>query len=384
MFQKSLRIESENRKPGQDKSLLHYYQYDYLQFAGSQRVTPYSGSLTPAQQKARQRVVRMLRHVGENPAGPSRAAVSLDVNGLTIPGHRRCILASVKGAGTVRCINLKMPADAGDMQLDCLRLGVRYDGQPDYAVDVPVSHFFGAGHGRVPYRSLPLGTDSPDGYYCYWPMPYRKGLSVEMCNVARGPIRFESARIEYEPTPPASDAGYFHAVFHQERTTLGQKYHVLLQVPGEGHYVGSLLYIARVGGVGGLLEGDDIITVDPGTPTQTVLHGTGIEDACNGGFYYNHEQAVTDENDPANPSFGIGPYSGLLCMDYFNNPDVLLRLHAAQYRWMIGDLVPFRRGIEVKIENFGQHGRVIIGSTAFYYATGGLPAGKTPASQPAD
>ena len=44
-------------------------------------------------------------------------------------------------------------------------------------------------------------------------------------------------------------------------------------------------------------------------------------------------------------------------------------LRTDQYRWLIPDPVPFTDGIDVKIENYGNGGNVLFGSTAFYYAT---------------
>ena len=43
--------------------------------------------------------------------------------------------------------------------------------------------------------------------------------------------------------------------------------------------------------------------------------------------------------------------------------------HTDQYRWLIGDYVPFEEGIEVKIENHLQKSNVLFGSTVFYYLT---------------
>ncbi len=281
------------------------------------------------------------------------------------------MLWQLEGDGTIRALHLKMPDRVTDAELDGLRLEVRYGAEAESAIDVPVSHFFGAGHKRVPYRSLPLGTDGPEGYYCYWPMPYRSGVTVALRNTTRGKIAIASGRLEYDPASPATDAGYLHAVYRQEHTNPQLRYHVLLDAAGSGHYVGNLLYFSTVAGGAPLLEGDDVIVVNPGKSSQRVLNGTGMEDAYNGGYYYNNSSLVPEVSVPADPPFpasGIGPFHGLLRIhlstDILSDPT-----RVDQYRWMIGDFVPFADGIAVKIEIFAPRVKALFGSTAFYYAT---------------
>jgi hypothetical protein len=150
-------------------------------------------------------------------------------------------------------------------------------------------------------------------------------------------------------------------VFSEENTVLGQAHHQLLSVSGRGHYVGDLLYVQRIGTSRDILEGDDVIVVD-GVRT---LFGTGMEDAYNGGYYYNHVLVQTDDGDLPSPEFGIAPYHGLLHMDDADFGDAFFR--ADQYRWLIGDYVPFNQSIEVRMENHGGRADVLFGSTAFYY-----------------
>lgn len=366
-FGNSLRIESNNFASGGWVREHHYYQYNYRKLPLSRTVTPYNGSLTTAQQTARNSVVAMIENVGSNPAGTSGGSTVLATPARDIAAGGVLELGNLTGSGRIRRLNLKMPAGASDAALDGLRLRVRYDGQQTEAIDVPVSHFFGAGHDRVAYQSLPLGTDSPDGFYCYWPMPYRQAAVVELYNGTGSAISIDSAAVEYETGAVPHDEGYLHAVYTEETTVTGQSRHNLLNVPdGRGHYVGNLLFIEKAGDSRSILEGDDIITVNPGTAGEVKLYGTGLEDAYNGGYYYNHIVERTDDGDVADPAFGIGPYHGLLYIDFFDMPG-FTRTRTDQYRWMIGDYVPFTDGIVVEVENYGYAG-VHFGSTAFYYA----------------
>lgn len=365
-FQQSLRIESNNFSGG----ARHYYQWNYYKLPAGAVILPYDGSLTPEQLQARQVVTTMIGNAGSNPAGSAGNAICLSTLATAVPARGSISLANLKGFGTIRQLSLKMPAGATDAQLDGLVLRATFDDLACYAIDVPVSHFFGAGHGRVAYRSLPLGTDSPDGYYCYWPMPFRQSAVVELFNNTDSAISIDSAMVEYQPVEPPPDAGYLHAVYAQEVTLAGQAYHLLLEERGRGNYIGNLLYVEKPGDSRAILEGDDVITIEPDTVRQTVLNGTGMEDAYNGGYFYNHVAEQTNDGDVADPRYGIGPYHGLLYMDFFNLPG-FTRTRVDQYRWMIGDSVPFTDGINVKIENYGNSAGVLFGSTAFCYM---LPA----------
>jgi hypothetical protein len=367
-FQTSLKIESSNYSSGSWARTHHYYQYSYHLLPAGQSVTPYSGTLTGDQQAARSTIANLINNVGSNPAGAIAGAVVLNTSSVSIPAGGAQALGTLSGSGQIRRLNLKM-AGATDAQLDGLRLRVRYDGQAQNAIDVPVAHFFGAGHDRVPYQSLPLGTDGPDGFYSYWPMPYRQGAIVELYNATGSAIGITSAAVEYASGAVPADASYLHAVFNEETTTNGQTHHQILALTGEGHYVGNLLYVRKDGTLRSILEGDDIITVD-----GTTLFGTGLEDAYNGGYYYNHVSANDgrdgddDDGDVAKPTSGTGPYYGLLNMhdiDLANPATSYLRTD--QYRWLIGDYVPFSDSIDVLIENYGMSGDVLFGSTAFYY-----------------
>jgi hypothetical protein len=370
-FQNSLRIESRNFGTGSWAQTHHYYQWNYRALPSNTVVTAYSGSLTPEQQAARSAIGTMIAAVGSNPAGPSTTSVTLSQGARTIPAGSTLVLADLAGGGLIRSLHVKMASGATDAQMDGLKVRVHYDGLPINSIDVPVSHFFGAGHGRAAYRSLPLGTDSPDGCYCYWPMPYRQGVVVALFNGTALDIPIDSAKVEYESVPPPQDAGYLCAAYNEEHTSPGQAFHVLLAASGRGHYVGNLLYVEAPGDSRSILEGDDTITVNPGAAGETVLQGTGMEDAYNGGYYYNHVLEQTDHGDVADPAFGIGPYHGLLYMDFYDVPG-FVRTRTDQYRWMIGDYVPFTHGINVKIENYAARADILFGSTAFYYAVPGM------------
>lgn len=355
-FQNSIKIEM--RGPGQPV----FYQWDYRTHAPGTVAPSFASGPSAAQTAARTQAATALSNPGVNPAGADGAATVLAQTALNVPGKGSVTLASVSGSGQIRSLLLKL-RDANPntalptATLDKLFVRVRYDGSADYAINVPVSHFFGAGHGRVDYKSAPLGVADDGSYYSHWPMPYRQSVTVELYNDATTAVAVPGATVEYKSGAVAADAAYLHAKVSQVITTAGQSHVRLLDVTGNGHYVGNLLW---TNGSYATLEGNDIITVD-GTRE---LRGTGLEDAYNGGYYYQHvglpEYEINDHGDVPNAYAGTLPLSGML--GWYGEGTV------EQYRWRLTDAVPFSNGLTLDMENPNSPANVLFGMTGFYYA----------------
>jgi len=361
----TLKIVSENKGTAR-----HYYQWNYLKLPQGSNVIPYSGSLTQAQTARRDAAILMMANVGDNPAGSDTSSHTLSTSSRSISAGQSLALGNISGAGRIRAIELKLPDAATDDQMDSLRLRVRYDGLSRTAVDVPVSHFFGAGHGRAPYQSMPLGAAENNEFYSYWPMPYRRGVSVELYNDSGGAISIDSAAVEYAPGLVGEDVCYLHAAYNSVETTTDPWYE-MLRTSGRGHYVGNLLWVDRqnIGTNDGwdgrnILEGDDKVTVNVNSDSPVVLSGTGLEDAYNGGYYYNHVGVHFGEE--AYPYSGIAPYHGLLRAEIPLDNDGGAA-HTDQYRWLIPDPVAFTDGIRVEMEQNNRMFGASFGSVVFYY-----------------
>ena len=339
-FAQSLRIETVNKASGPFANR-HYYQYSYLTFPSVTEVNSYTGQLTSEEQQARSEAVSLFENVGQHPAGDSPTAETMSTGPTLIPGGGSLTLA-LPGPGVIRKINVRMD-DTNDTELYGVQLQVYYDDTAAAAIDVSVAHFFGAGKERAAYRSLPIGTDPNDaneGFYCYWPMPFRESVEVKLCNTTDGPISIDSVRIEYEPGPVEKDMCYLYAV-ENSLTKSGETYHTILSTTGRGHYVGDLLYVQQDFNSFYILEGDDVISVD-GAITQW---GTGLEDTYNGGAYYNWVAVQADEPEGIRPQSATRPLNGIL---YVHREEGIAR--ADQYRWRIADCIPFSQSIEVNVE----------------------------------
>ncbi|NLW85317.1 MAG: DUF2961 domain-containing protein [Planctomycetes bacterium] len=376
-FSTSLKVEWTNlahtSQPGMTSYTRRgYYQLNY-QLHSNDSVASYTGSLTDQQSSARQQAAAVISNVGANPAGESLSSTKLNTAAQSIAAGQSISLASMGSgqSGVIRKLNLKMD-DPSDAALANLRIRINYGAQSEFAVDVPIGAFFGAASSSAQqYKSLPMGTDSTDGYYCYFPIPYRDGVTVEIYNAGQEDFAIGGGIVEYEAGPVADDMGYFHAGYNVSNP--GSATHNMLSVSGKGHYVGNILTIKAPesdadGLKSNILEGDERILVDG----ERVLHGTGLEDAYNGGFYYNHVLKQDDDGDPAYPATDVGAFGGLLLMDTLKDresgePDILSGiLQASQCRWMLQDLVAFDTGLNVSIENYGGQS-AIYESTSFYY-----------------
>jgi hypothetical protein len=316
----------------------------------------------------------MLQNVGNNPSGADPNSCSNVLVNCVIPSYSSAPILNLSSSGNIRTINIKL-ADPSDLNLKNLRIHVRYDAIQSFSIDVPIAHFFGAGFNRSLYKSLPVGTDSADGYYSHWPMPFRHGILIELYNAGSVPITLERSCVEYALHPVSVDEAYLQAYYSEETTSSGQTYHQILSAAGCGHYVGNFLWIEKsTGAASGTLEGDDIINSD-----GNILYGTGLEDAYNGGYYYNWVAIISSEPEGGKPTFAIRPYYGLLQMNpKLNDTGGFIGFYRVdQYRWHIPDFVPFKNSLDVKIENYAQQGGITFGSVGFYYLFSAKPGDAT-------
>ena len=249
-------------------------------------------------------------------------------------------LADINGPGVIGKIAIKMN-DANDTELQGLNLQVFYDNKSSPDINIPVAYFFGAGELRADYNSIPIGADANEGFYCYWPMPFKESVLIRLYNTTTLPIDINSAQIEYEPQSLDHHTCYLHAV---ENTTVksGDIYHTILSTTGQGHYVGDLLYVVQAQDYNSfnMLEGDDVIYSDG----ELIQYGTGLEDTYNGGAYYNWVAIQNDEPEGPKPHSATRPLSGILYVNKGNTS------RADQYRWRIADCIPFTESIEVNVE----------------------------------
>lgn len=305
--------------------------------------------------------------------------------------------ATMRGAGCVKHIWITMmslPEEPHELCRTVLR--AYWDGEESPSVEVPLGDFFGVGFGlRRNFTSLPLQMSPEDGksFHCWFPMPFAEGARFEIENQG-GAARVFYFYVDYEEYDRLdADLGRFHAWWNrtpvtaglaaekgytrenyaygaqrpagpglgfggpwQEPNLTGDRNYVILDVRGEGQYVGCNLGVdqfeRQVNDWFG--EGDDMIFID-GEPWPPRLHGTGTED------YFGTAFCPTQEFSA--PYHGLTVYSGTKDWPWGGKNSM--------YRFHIEDPIRFETEIRVTIET--GHANLLANdysSTAYWYQRG--------------
>ncbi|HOW86811.1 MAG TPA: DUF2961 domain-containing protein [Candidatus Aminicenantes bacterium] len=287
-------------------------------------------------------------------------------NGLNLdtlpvpPDGREVTLADLKGPGAITHIWMTYRGGSEN-----LILRIYWDGHPEPSVEAPLGDFFGVALGlEAPVSSLPVQcTSGGQSKNAWWYMPFNSSARVTLTNL-RSPDHFKGSavplrhqnrfyyHVDYQSyARPLEDLRYFHARFLEtEPAERGQPV-TLLDIEGQGHFVGIVLgNRSRTPGWFG--EGDDIFTVDG----RLAMVGTGTEDY----FCDAWGLRVFDE-----PYFGCPVFEGREIGD-----------RTSLYRFHIADPIPFRRSFKFEIEHwpwiseFPNTGRDYFSSLGFWYQKG--------------
>ena len=146
-----------------------------------------------------------------------------------------------------------------------------WDGDSYPSVECPIGAFFGVGFGeQKDFISAPLDETS-GGYNCYWPMPFHKSVRWTLTNGSGKKLDSFYYNIDYTALDSLPrDTRHFHAQFRRENPTTPGRNYTILDTVGEGHYVGTALFMA--GKALYFLEGNEMVYIDGG------------EDACDRGY----------------------------------------------------------------------------------------------------
>lgn len=310
------------------------------------------------------------------PGVRSKRQSSYDITGgnkdfCIVPPGATEVMADIDGAGCIK--HMWITTRCYDAQyLRKLVLEMYWDGNSEPSVRVPLGDFFGVGHATgTHWWSLPMNTTfgnrrGPKGPFSpamnsYWPMPFEKGARIQIVNEAEEPIQNLFFYIDYELYDDGLPAnlGRFHAAWNRENPTVavptvqpypnpapwdlgglnttGDDNYVVLDIQGEGHYVGCVLNIDNFNASNQEYtwpgEGDDMIFID-GEAWPPSLHGTGTEDyfGCAWGF---------PAGEHSMPYHGISLGSDV--QEHFGKWSL--------YRFHIEDPVHFSKSIRVTFEH---------------------------------
>lgn len=134
------------------------------------------------------------------------------------------------------------------------------------------------------FRNVAMES-KPGESICYFAMPFRKKARIVMRSLT-GEIGRLTVDYALEGGPLPAGALYFHARYHETEKSVGYEPHTVLQVRGEGLFVGLNLFDSGHNHGGG-----DSTLIDAGSADPRVLHGICGEDYF--GFAWHRTGAMT-------------------------------------------------------------------------------------------
>ena len=205
---------------------------------------------------------------------------------VTVPAGEAVAVFDREGPGAIRRFELTADIDA----LEELTLQASWD-EADLAVDAPLSDLFACKAGAASFETLPMAVHlegSQAVLTLTLPMPFASRAVISVQNSGRSE-RAVHARVQGVGAVPAGTWGYLHAVRNDRRTpSAGERYQVV-DITGQGKYVGTAVRFAGHTNPETLfpdpfnfLEGDDTAVADG----EAVRQGTGTEESFDGGWYF--------------------------------------------------------------------------------------------------
>ncbi|MFA6126035.1 MAG: glycoside hydrolase family 172 protein [Bacteroidales bacterium] len=300
-------------------------------------------------------------------------------NSRVKPGETKVVLeANGPGAVTHMWFTFLGPArhpwaTNGSATHQEMMIRIFYDGNPVPAVEAPFGDFFANCFGkRSEVISLPVIVEDADSYNCFWPMPFRKSIRVEIVNQSKDKnislLYYNIDWIKKNHLP--KEIPYFYARYRQEYPTKPGDDYLILETQGKGHYVGTVLSV-RTRSPSWFGEGDEKIYIDG--EKDASIWGTGTED-----YFLSAWGLQSGVNTP---------YFGTVFFDQWG----IVGGHTSAFRWHLADPIVFEKGIKVTIEHYGwispdenkerrahswNEREDDFASVAFWYQTG-QPSGQT-------
>lgn len=289
----------------------------------------------------------------------SRIADKAPATAQTVTG-KTAVLFATNGPACLQELRIRLEFEREtkvteqNRALRSLVLRIFWDGLSTPSVEVPLGDFFCNGVRSRTFNSLALGHINGE-YICRFPMPFAKFMSMELDNPDPARVSVKAEAIIQPLGSWPDNLNYFHAAWNQ--SAAGGRPHEILKAAGPGHYVGCYLLAIGTDGSWNILEGDESIYRDD--EVMPSMHGTGLEDYFNGGWYYS--SGIFDR-----------PLSGAVEKS---------AIRTGQYRLHVPDPVTFSRNLRANIEfGDGNKSRGYMSSVAYWYAK---KPGPTPYRLPA-
>src|SRR5690554_5117784 len=262
-------------------------------------------------------------------------------NSRVLPGETKVVLdANGPGIVTHMWFTFLGPekhtwAPDGSATHQEMLIRIFYDGNETPGVEVPFGDFFANCFGkRSEVISLPVIVEDADSYNCFWHMPFKKSIRIEIVNQSKEKninlLYYNIDWVKKDKLP--KETPYFYARYRQEYPTVSEGDYVILETEGKGHYVGTVLGV-RTRSPSWFGEGDEKIYIDG--EEEPSIWGTGTED-----YFLSAWGLKSGVNTP---------FFGTVYFDQWG----IVGGHTSAFRWHLTDPIVFNKKIKVTIETYG-------------------------------
>lgn len=265
------------------------------------------------------------------------------------PGEE-AVIGNITGAGYI--FHIWMTLGRGRWNSHILRM--YWDNNKYPSVECPLGHFFCLGWERFSQISgLPICVNPASGMNLFLELPFREAaiITIENRSQADTDLYFN---IDYQPKKKIpKNKYYFHANFNRSNPVPLMKEHILLDIKGRGHYIGTSMSIGVNGG-GWWGEGPFYFLIDKdfkdnGEKEYPTLDYEGTEDFFRGS--YNFDIGAREHDKPRKYTDFTGPYSGF---HMATKPDGVYDSQSrfGMYNWNLRK-INFKSRIKVSLKNLG-------------------------------
>ena len=326
-FNKSCRIITRGKK-------IQFHQIQYRLYNDGLTVIPFSLSTDKNEREALEKINRLWNMTSKNVSDFYQGEIKSRTGEYILrPGSTESVFENKKG-GRILGIEISPPSVFEGLNKD-IDIRIKWDNESTPAVYCPVADFFGYAFGNRSMQSLLLGSTT-DKNYCFFPMPFDNSVTIEL--ISRKKVSDSEAdkikvSVWYSDMKRDPEReGKFYAYWNRNIGADDGVPHLLADIKGKGHYVGTILQAQGLkAGMTLFFEGDDSTSVDD----TFRMHGTGSEDYFNGGWY-----AMLDRWDGrmSLPLHGSLDYSLPFC-------------RTGGYRLFISDRISFSKNFFHSIEH---------------------------------
>ncbi|MDF1661117.1 MAG: DUF2961 domain-containing protein [Planctomycetota bacterium] len=272
-------------------------------------------------------------------------------------------------AQTLTHFRIKIKKRRRQLLQDPLKLVLRVFCDEQQTVEVPLLAFFSALPNMAPYRTRGTSIDKDGWLHCYWPMPFKKTLRVELINLFDKSI---SVDVSYSKDSYfwTSQSLYFHALWSSNpaiNTSKKTMYHVA-KINDKGRYVGTLLNVLNPV-ASHWAYGNDYFQVD----SQSIKElNPGPETDGYFGFRFAKKMKATDSKPRANDQY-ISSFQ--FCNSSSSNTNEGFFSFG---RWHVLDDIPFRSRLSFAIEQSHISSRIKVAYSSIHLYYGQKLQGSIP------